>query len=179
VGPNCYRAIGRIVNSLLLRSDAIFSPCGSYRYTLERTWGTGGRTANFLMLNPSTADANVNDPTVERQCRRVKQWGYDGLVVTNLFAWRSTDPDALLKAEHPIGPENDAHIVGQAVCAELVVCGWGSHKAVGRRGDEVLGMLRAAGVIPHALKVTTGQPWHPLYISYSAVPFPIKTTRPA
>lgn len=160
--------------SLFMKSSALFSPCGNYRYTLERIWGYGGRIANFLMLNPSTADAEVNDPTVERQCRRVHQWGYDGLTVTNLFAWRSTDPDALLRVPEPIGAENDLHILDRARSSAIVVCGWGSHRAVSGRAEAVLGMLRAAGIAPHALKVTTGQPWHPLYISYSAEPFEIK-----
>lgn len=103
--------------------------------------------------------------------RRVQQWGYDGLVVTNLFAWRSTDPDVLLKVEDPIGPDNDQHILEQAKRAAIVICGWGSHKAVNGRSEEVLSILRTAGVKPRALKVTTGQPWHPLYIGYDAIPF--------
>lgn len=156
-----------------MKYSATFSHFGFYRYTLERTWGDGGRIANFLMLNPSTADAEKNDPTVERQCRRVHQWGYDGLVVTNLFAWRSTDPDELLKVPDPIGRDNDRHILEQAKRAAIVVCGWGSHKAVAGRGAEVLKALRDTGIVPHALKVTTREPWHPLYIGYSAVPFQI------
>lgn len=162
------------MSDIFVKSDAVFSPCGNYRYTLSRTWGDCGRIGNFIMLNPSTADANVNDPTVERQCRRVKQWGYDGLVVTNLFAWRSTDPDELLLAEEPVGPDNDRHILEQAQSAAIVVCGWGSHKAVEHRAKWMLWRLRTARIKLHALKVTNVHPHHPLYISYSAVPFELK-----
>ena len=157
-----------VTTSLFLRSSVVFSPCERYRYVLERIWGDGGRLANFCMLNPSKATAEISDPTVTRQMERARLWGYDGIVVTNAHAWRSTDPAALLEVEDPTGPDNDRHIVEQAKRCEVVVCGWGSHKAAKERGPEVLRMLRAAGVKPMALRVTNGVPWHPLYIGYSA-----------
>src|SRR6185437_4527136 len=101
------------------------SPCGLYRYTLTREVSDGGKgTVNFLMLNPSTADAEEDDPTITRCINYTRDWGYDRLVVTNLFALRSTDPAGLRTAEKPIGPENNRHIRVEAAHAQLVVCAW-------------------------------------------------------
>ena len=84
-----------------MERDAAMSECGQYRYRLGRQWGPG-QYLLFVMLNPSTADEVVNDPTVERCERRARLWGYDGLVVTNLFALVSTDPKGLLAAADPM-----------------------------------------------------------------------------
>lgn len=93
------------------QSGADFSPCQRYRYKLWRKWGNGD-LVNFLMLNPSTADAVQNDPTVERCERRARQLGFDGLIVTNLFAFRATDPRTLKAAPDPIGFPRDYILVG-------------------------------------------------------------------
>ncbi len=152
-------------------SGATFSPCRRYRYTLWRTWDPGKATCMFLMLNPSTADAIDNDPTVERCQRRAQALGYGGLVVCNVFAYRSTDPNALYAVADPVGPDNNAAILEQARGAGLVICGWGTHGALHGRGDAVLRMLRDAGVAPHALQVNAdGSPKHPLYVSYAQQP---------
>ncbi|MHB1702544.1 MAG: DUF1643 domain-containing protein, partial [Acidobacteriaceae bacterium] len=131
-------------------TGATFSPCGKYRYTLWRTWDASKSSCLFLMLNPSTADEVDNDPTVERCQRRALAMGYGGLVVCNIFAYRSTDPDALYSLDDPVGPGNDAAILEQASRAALVVCGWGKHGALHGRGEAVLAMLRSADIKPHA-----------------------------
>lgn len=153
-------------------SGAIFSPDRVYRYALFRQWRDEDYWVNFLMLNPSTADEIANDPTVERCERRARSWGYAGLIVTNLFAFRSTDPSVMLSAPAPVGPDNDLTIVEHASRAALVVCAWGKDGAHMGRSTAVLELLR--GVKLTALKVSekTGEPWHPLYLSYALTPKP-------
>ncbi|MDD5001528.1 MAG: DUF1643 domain-containing protein [Thiomonas arsenitoxydans] len=160
-------------------TGATFSPCRYYRYTLWRTWDTSKPACLFLMLNPSTADETDNDPTVERCQRRAVAMGYGGLVVCNIFAYRSTDPGVLYTASDPVGPDNDVAIVAQAQAAGLVVCGWGTHGALQGRGAAVLSMLRDAGVTPHALRINRdGSPQHPLYVGYARQPFAMPTRWP-
>ena len=89
-----------------------------------------GSGAVFLMLNPSTADAIDNDPTVERCLRRALKMGFGGLMVCNTFAYRSTDPEKLYEVEDPVGPENDQIILARARSAGMVICGWGTHGAL-------------------------------------------------
>jgi hypothetical protein len=125
-----------------------------------------------MMLNPSTADENSNDPTVERCERRAREWGYGGLIVTNIFAWRSTDPRALLEIDDPIGPENDAVIVRAVSLARDTICAWGVHGWM-RGVNLVTGPLVGVGL--YALCFTNdGTPGHPLYVPYSAEPVPYR-----
>jgi hypothetical protein len=149
-------------------------PNEEYRYALDRIWGDGQRIINFVMLNPSTADAFDNDPTVTRCMERTHALGCDGLVVTNLFAYRSTDPAALRKVPDPIGPSNDEVIAYHARKAALVVCGWGALGSLYGRSGAVLGLLKSIGVNPHYLRLTAGgEPGHPLYLPYDLVPRPM------
>jgi hypothetical protein len=150
-------------------TGAEFSPCRLYRYTLWRRWGAG-KTINFICLNPSTADETENDATVERCERRAKAMGFDCLVVTNIFAWRSTAPAALRRVAEPKGQHNDLFILTRALSADMVVCAWGGNEIA--RGRQVEAMLRDAGVKLHALKVSlnNGSPWHPLYVGYKVLP---------
>src|SRR4051812_29394299 len=110
------------------QSSATFSGDGMYRFRLDRKWSDGVNYCNFLMLNPSTADAVANDPTVERCQRRAQLWGYDGLIVTNLFALRSTNPDKLKAVVDPVGnPDNDDAILEAATKSGIVICAWGNN----------------------------------------------------
>lgn len=156
--------------------SAVFSPCGQYRYHLGRTVSLLGRgRVVFAMCNPSVADAEINDPTVERCCRFAERWGFRDLDVVNIFAYRSTDPKALREVTDPIGPENDRWILETCRSADRVVCAWGGHGKFLGRGDAVLGMLRAGGITPYALRKTkTGAPQHPLYLPGDLDPFPIE-----
>ncbi len=92
------------------RSTAVYSDCERYRYLLTRVWNPDGPRALFVMLNPSTATEVQNDPTVERCERRARALGFGGFRVTNIFAWRDTDPRAMRAAADPVGPANDAAI---------------------------------------------------------------------
>ncbi len=126
------------------------------------------------MLNPSTADESKNDPTVERCQRRARAMGFGGLVVVNLFALRSTDPQALYVAEDPYGSENMRVIIETSKAADMVICGWGKHGSLHGHGNFVLQRLRNNGVKPYALKLNKdGSPAHPLYIGYDVKPIPI------
>lgn len=153
---------------------AYLSPCGRYRYALTRSWSGGSlRRLVFLMLNPSTADADVDDPTVRRCIRFARDFGYGSLVIGNLFAWRATlATDLFLRdSAEIVGPENDAELL--AMCdGNTVVCGWGSH---GSRPEsqERIRLLRerlGAGTAFTCLgRTKAGQPRHPLYLRATAV----------
>ena len=154
-------------------SGATFSACLRWRYLLWRRWDAARPVANFLMLNPSTADEARLDPTCARARDYAERWGYGALVVTNVFAWRATDPAAMKAARDPVGPANDRAIVRAARKAALVVCAWGNHGAHRGRSREVLALLRATGVTLHALRINgSGEPAHPLYLKGSLQPRP-------
>ena len=142
---------------------ARFSADRRYRYVLWRIWDESRPTALFIMLNPSIANENNNDPTVERCQRRAQIIGYGGLTVCNLFAFCSTNPRMLYEVNDPVGSDNDRALLERARTAGLVVCGWGTNGALKGRGPAVLAMLRANGITPHALKINSdGSPQHPL-----------------
>lgn len=144
---------------------------GPYRYTLSVVWGDDTNMVNFLMLNPSTADEVQNDPTVERCQRRAIAWGFGGLVVTNLFALRSTDPKMLYKHDDPVGPLNNDRIIQVAKSSRMVLCAWGNHGEFMGRGDTVMKMLFEHNLPLKCLAVTRSkQPSHPLYLPYSMRP---------
>jgi hypothetical protein len=145
---------------------AVLSPCRKYRYRLERSWAPGNRVG-FLMLNPSTADETADDPTIRRCIGFAKDWGYGGLIVGNLFALRSTDPQALYAAADPVGPDNDGHLLRIAWECETVICAWGKHGAFRKRGKAVASMLDLCNLA--ALKILSdGSPGHPLYLPKNA-----------
>jgi hypothetical protein len=124
------------------------------------------------MLNPSIADEYANDPTVERCEVRAREYGYDGMVILNLFALRSTDPKVMLWHQEPVGPDNDAAILKWASIAAMVICAWGNDGAHMGRAEQVLEILRTSDIRLHCLKINTGsgQPAHPLYLSYNLKP---------
>ncbi|MEO6326685.1 MAG: DUF1643 domain-containing protein [Thermoanaerobaculia bacterium] len=155
-----------------MKNDAYFDPTGRYRYTLDRTWGDGGSRVLWVMLNPSTADAEQNDPTIRRCISFSKRWGYDGLTVVNLFAFRSTDPGRLAAEEEPIGERNDMHIQLAAISCERTIAAWGAHPFAKVRARDVRGWLGSA----YCLGLTAGgAPKHPLYVPGDTLPiaFPL------
>ncbi|MFG1846697.1 DUF1643 domain-containing protein [Micromonospora carbonacea] len=150
-------------------STATFSPCRTWRYSLTRRWRPDTEAVAFLMLNPSTADAMVLDPTIRRCIGFAKQWGFGGLLVLNCFALRSTDPAALKTHPDPVGPDNDAVIVDWlGRLSGPVVAAWGVHATYRGRDAQVADLVRAAGRPLVCLGVTKGgQPRHPLYVPAS------------
>ncbi|MCF1707836.1 DUF1643 domain-containing protein [Tabrizicola sp. J26] len=154
-------------------SWAVYSPCERYRYLLTRTWDEQGPKALFVMLNPSTATEFQNDPTVERCERRARALGFGAFRVTNIFAFRATDPKVMRAEADPIGPANDAAIADSAPWADRIICAWGAHGAHLDRGRQVERLLRATGQPLWNLGLTQdGQPKHPLYIGYDRQPEP-------
>jgi len=153
-------------------SVAVYSDCERYRYLLTRVWDDRQPRALFVMLNPSTATEVQNDPTVERCERRARALGFGAFRVTNIFAFRATDPKEMRAAPDPVGPENDAAILGSLDWAQgemdQIVCAWGSHGAHLGRGDAVERLLRETGrPLTHLGLTAAGAPKHPLYIGYA------------
>lgn len=127
------------------------------------------------MLNPSTADEQTNDPTVERCERRARALGLDGVRVANIFALRSTDPRALYGHPDPVGPLNDEAILDAVRDAGIVICAWGGHGTLNGRGEAVVRLLHQHGMDLHYLALNAdGTPKHPLYIGYDRQPTPWK-----
>lgn len=149
----------------MIERKATFSPCRRYRYTLWRTWSgmfqSGKGYAMFVGLNPSTADETVDDPTIRRCIAFAKLWGYDGLCMTNLFAFRATFPNEMLTQSDPVGAENDKHLHEAAVSAGVIVAAWGVLGTHLGRDKEVRTLLPDL----HYLRLTKeGNPAHPLYL---------------
>lgn len=142
-------------------SSASFSKCRKYRYSLTREWDSDGEMVMFIALNPSTADDRIDDPTIRRCIGFAKQWGFGRLVVTNLFGFRSSDPESLRLVADPVGPENDDAIVRFGEAASRVVLAWGIHGGLLERDREVLRLIDR----PYCLGLTKdGAPRHPLYL---------------
>ncbi|MCF6233805.1 MAG: DUF1643 domain-containing protein [Rhodobacteraceae bacterium] len=152
-------------------SIAVYSDCERYRYSLTRVWQPEGRKVLFVMLNPSTATEVQNDPTVERCERRARALGFGSFQVTNIFAWRDTDPRKMRAAPDPVGPGNDAAISDGIIWADHVIAAWGAHGTHQDRGAKVEVILRNSGRSAYHLGLTKhGHPKHPLYIAYACQP---------
>ena len=154
-------------------STAIYSDCLKYRYELTRIWEPAGRKVHFVMLNPSTATEVQNDPTVERCEQRARTLGFGAFRVTNIFAWRDTDPKKMRLADDPVGPENDGAIVRGCNWADQTICGWGTHGEHLERGAEMRTLIQKSTADIFHLGITKhGHPKHPLYIAYAQTPQP-------
>ncbi len=153
-----------------IASQAVYSPCLTFRHALHRRWGEGA-VMGWVMLNPSTATEAEDDPTIARCAARARAMGFGGIAIANLFAFRATDPRDLKRAGDPLGAEADAALVQAVEGAALLVCGWGNHGAHRGRDAQVAALLRAAGHRLHHLGLTgQGQPRHPLYTAYAVRP---------
>lgn len=166
--------------------QTVFSPCREYRYTLWRQWygvsaispervpvegNQSHRYVMFIGLNPSTADETKDDPTIRKCIGFAKRWGFGALCMTNLFAYRSTDPKKMLAHANPVGEDNQHHLLQRASQAGQVIAAWGTK---GRHMDQdltVTSWLAGIGIVMHALRLTKdGHPEHPLYVPYETKP---------
>lgn len=166
-------------------NSAVLSPDGNYRYLLSRRWTAPlepdphEATVLFVMLNPSTADASRDDPTIRRCVGFARRWGYTELLVANLYGWRATSPNDLFAAADPIGPANESYLRWAAADrSPLIVCAWGAHGAKNGRGRQVLETLRsvpdrARGPIYCLGTTKSGEPKHPLYVRGDTEPVPL------
>jgi hypothetical protein len=157
-------------------AGAIFSACRRWRYLLWRRWDEKKPVANFLMLNPSTADEFQLDPSCTRARNYAERWGFGGVLITNIFAWRATDPQEMKSVKDPVGRGNDRAIVKAAREAKIVVCAWGNHGEHLDRAARVRKILEYNGVSPHVLRLNgSGHPAHPLYLPGNLTParFPL------
>jgi hypothetical protein len=154
-----------------LASGAVLDPTGAYRYRLWRRWAAGPSVL-FVLLNPSTADAERDDPTVRRCMAFARRWGFGAVEIVNLFALRTAVPRRLRAAPDPVGPDNDRHIALTARRADLIVAGWGAAGAYLGRSTAVAGLLRRQAPLYCLGRTACGQPRHPLYVRGDARPSP-------
>ena len=156
----------------MMRS-AQFDRYGRYRYSLRRRWKGSGKPVLFVMLNPSTANALTDDPTIRRCIGFARSWHYPAVEVVNLFAYRATLPEDLKNAPDPVGAENDKHLLAAAHRSGSIVLAWGIHGTIGGRDREVLKLLEKEGYELNCLGVTRqGHPRHVLYLKKSPHPVP-------
>lgn len=155
--------------------SALISSCGKYRYRLSRVWQTGPKLG-FIMLNPSTADAVADDPTIRRCIGFAKSLGYSGIVVGNLFAWRATVPTELKLCLDPVGPENDVALSEMCYDTTMIICAWGDRSPIVERNQRVVQLIKQNGKKPYCLKLTRkSNPGHPLYVPGDTKPFLLET----
>ncbi|MFW6039414.1 MAG: DUF1643 domain-containing protein [bacterium] len=153
-----------------VHTSANFSRCRTYRYALRRVWRKDASQVMFVGLNPSTADERDDDPTVRRCVGFARSWGYGGVILTNLFGYRSPDPQLLVQIADPIGPRTDWWLRRLAVEADLTVAAWGARGGLYQRDRIVLKKLAE----PCCLGLTqAGYPRHPLYLPAETKPAPL------
>jgi len=154
-----------------MNRSTIFSDDRLYRYTLWREWDESLPYLMVIGLNPSVADETLDDPTI-RKCRGfAKQWGFGSLCMTNLFAWRDTDPSKMKKVAFPIGESNQHHLLRCASGAGMVLAAWGAQGSHLGQDAVVKCFMRQINITLHCLRPTKdGHPGHPLYIPYSEQP---------
>ena len=155
-----------------MKKLAVISLCKKYRYSLHRIWDENLGVVVFIGLNPSIADAEIDDPTIRRCVNYAKFWGYGGIIMTNLFAYRATDSDVMKGEAFPIGPDNDSHLMALAHPAlfekKIVVAAWGNNGSHLHRGEIVKRFLECD---LYYLELTTlGLPKHPLYLKKNLKP---------
>jgi len=160
-------------------ASAALSPCEKYRYELRRDWDASKPPLVLCMINPSRADADVADPTISKCIGFARRLGFGGILVVNLYAYRTPYVRALLAAGDDgtdiVGPENDLYIIKAAWTAahslSPIVCAWGAKPRVPSDWQQRIGILKAAAAAQHVplqcLGVTkNGDPAHPLMLSY-------------
>ena len=150
--------------------DAKLSDCRKYRYALWRTWDDSKPYVMIVGLNPSTADEARDDPTLTKCIKFAKYWGYGGVCMANLFAFRATKPSDMMASSDPVGLENDSWLSKLSKDAGIVVAAWGNDGSHLGRSSAIKAMLPNL----HYIKMNkSGEPAHPLYLRSSLVPTPM------
>ena len=153
-----------------MRSGAVIDSTGDYRYLLWREWDSASQAVAFIMLNPSRADAEINDPTIARCLNFALAWGYGRLAVVNLFAYRTPHPSLLKQAAQPIGKDNDKYIWETISTSDRIILAWGNHGTWQKRDLYVLQLLKNFTHL-YCLGITRkGCPRHPLYLPSTMQP---------
>ena len=150
-----------------MKKSAHISKCTNYRYALWRQWDESKPYVLFVGLNPSTADAVEDDPTLRRCMGYAKDWGFGGVCIANLFAFRATEPKVMMLAKDAVGPQNDKWLVHLADEAGLIVAAWGNDGSYLGRAARVRKMMPEMT----CLKLNkSGEPAHPLYQKAGILP---------
>ncbi|MGJ0372506.1 DUF1643 domain-containing protein [Aliarcobacter cryaerophilus] len=150
-----------------MKKDAILSEDRKYRYVLSRIWDESKPLVVIIGLNPSTADEKDDDNTIKKCINFSKNWGYGGLYMLNLFAFRATAPSDMFNASSPIGEENSKYIEKYSKLSDKVICAWGNNGNFKNRSKEVLLNIENK----FYLKLNkTGEPAHPLYLNKNLIP---------
>lgn len=154
---------------------ANFSDDRKYRYLLWRLWDPEKPTITFILLNPSTADEKILDPTLRRCLGFAMDMGYGRMDILNLFALRSTNPQVLYDEPDPVGKENNSTLLYSCGKSNMIIAGWGVHGVHKKRDQEVIDLLTSHGKTLHCLKLTdSGLPHHPLYLKKTLRPILFK-----
>ena len=158
------------------KGTATFDPSHRYRYCLTRSWSSttpNDHQVTFIMLNPSQASAERDDPTIRACSQFAQRWGYHQLNIVNLFAYRTPHPATLKQASDPIGPANDYYLLQAAKSAHKVILAWGNWGTFLKRDQTIVKLLRPHHHKLHCLmRNNSGQPRHPLYIKRTTTPKP-------
>ena len=149
-------------------SGAEISQCGQYRYTLSRIWEKEKGIATFIGLNPSTADALKDDPTIRRCINYAESWGYGGLFMVNLFAFRATDPKVMKSSIDPVGPDNDHSLQEVEKISNIMIAAWGVNGNYLNRDRQVKDLISTD--LYCLEKSKNGHPKHPLYLKKDLIP---------
>lgn len=156
------------------KGSATFDITRCYRYCLTRSWPDTRQThhqVTFIMLNPSRANADQDDPTIRACLQFAQHLGYTQLTVVNLFAYRTPHPSDLQQASDPIGPDNDRHLIAATQSAEKVILAWGNWGTLMNRAKAVVTLLSPYRHKLYCLgRNCTEQPRHPLYIKRTTKP---------
>ena len=151
--------------NVYLENDAVISDCGKYRYLLRRTWDYNRPRALLVMLNPSTADATLDDATIRSCVRLLNGQGYGSMEVVNVYAYRATDPSELTKQADPFGPRNETTIAAAVGRCDVVICAWGAYPPARQHASRLLNEVRSRRPATYCFgKTKAGAPKHPLYI---------------
>ena len=155
-----------------MHKGAILSSCKKHRLQLWREWDSNLPKVLFIMLNPSTADDQQDDPTLRRCIDFAKQWGFGGLYIGNLYSFRAADPKTLLKVSKFSHRDNYKHLVTMANQCQLVVCAWGNYPVIKKLGIPK-NIFKYLEQNLHCLALSKkSMPMHPLYLKKSLTPIP-------